>query len=93
MFSDPPVITEHPVGGDVPLGMHITLKCKATGLGILRYSWQRHHNGNWSTIDTDATTFYTATTSGVYRCRVRNEAGPIESKRARVNIYGEYSTN
>ena len=83
------MITENPVGGDVPIGMNITLKCKATCLGLLRYSWQRHHKGNWSTIDTDSTTLYTATISGVYRCMVINEAGPVESKRARVNIYGE----
>ena len=83
------MITEHPIGGDVPIGMNIMLKCKATGLGLLRYSWQRHHQGNWSTIDTNSTTLYTAKTSGVYRCMVINEAGPVESKRARVNIYGE----
>ena len=91
--TDPPVITEHPVGGNVPIGMNITLKCNGSGLGSLRYAWQRHHRGNWSTIDTDATTSYTATASGSYRCILSNEAGTTESNRTRVNIYGEYSTN
>ena len=91
--TDPPVITEHPVGGDVPIGMNITLKCRGSGLGSLRYAWQRHHRGNWTTIDTDATVLYTATTSGSYRCILSNEGGPTLSNRTRVNIYGEYSTN
>ena len=87
------MITEHPVGGDVPIGMNITLECKATGRGSLQFSWQRHHAGSWSTINTDSTTSYTATTSGSYRCTVSNEAGSVMSNRTRVNIYGESCPN
>ena len=84
------MITEHPVGADVPIGMNITLECKATGLGSLKYSWQRHNTGNWTTItiSADNLTAYNATISGSYRCRVSNEAGSVESNRTRVNIYG-----
>ena len=84
------MITEHPVGGDVPIGMNITLGCKASGLGSLKYSWQRHHAGSWST---DSVTSYTATTSGFYRCRVSNEAGSVVSNRTRVNIYGKFTVS
>ena len=83
------MITEHPVGGDVPIGMNITLECEATGRGTLKFSWERHHAGNWTTISVDSTKSYTATTSGSYRCKASNEAGSNVSNRARVNIYGE----
>ena len=86
---DPPQITEHPVGGDIPIGMNVTLNCNATGLGLLKFAWQRYGAGNWVTISTDSTTSYTATVSGLYRCRVSNEAGVVQSNRTRVNIYGE----
>ena len=90
LYIDPPQITEHPVGGDIPIGMNVTLNCNATGLGLLKFAWQRYDVGNWATISTDSTTSYTATASGLYRCRVSNEAGAVESNRTRVNIYGEY---
>ena len=87
------MITEHPVGGDVPTGMNITLQCKATGLGILKFAWERRHFGSWTVISTESTTSYTATISGFYRCKVTNEAGSVVSNRTVVNIYGENTFN
>lgn len=87
------MITEHPVGGDVPIGMNITIKCKARGLGLLKYAWEHRQSGRWTVISTGSTTSYTATTSGIYRCQVTNEAGSVVSNRTRIHIYGEHRPN
>ena len=73
--------------------MNVTLECKATGVGTVKYSWQRKDTGNWTTISTSNITSYAATTSGVYRCMVNNEAGSVVSNNATVNVYGEYCPN
>ena len=68
--------------------MNITLECEATGRGTIKYSWERHHAGNWTTISAVSTKSYTATTSGFYRCKASNEAGSNVSNRARVVCCG-----
>ena len=67
---DPPKIIGHPISDDVPMGKNVTLECKATGLGSLKFSWERQHAGNWIIITTDNSTSYTAKTSGLYMCMV-----------------------
>ncbi|XP_065918141.1 receptor-type tyrosine-protein phosphatase S-like isoform X3 [Dysidea avara] len=89
-----PGITDHPTGGDVPMGRSITLMCRASGLGILVYSWERRSSGSdWTTVSNDNTTSYTTDTTltigeYMYRCRVSNEAGSTVSNGARVDNYG-----
>ena len=91
----PPEITDHPTGGDVPMGRSITLMCGASGLGTLVYSWERRSSGSsWTTVSNDNTTSYTTDTTltigeYMYRCRVSNEAGSVVSNSATVNVYGE----
>ena len=97
--TGPPVITDHPTGGDVPMGRSITLMCRASGLGTQVYSWERKSSGSsWTTVSNDNPTSYTTDTTltiakYMYRCRVSNEAGSVMSSRATVNVYGEYCPN
>ena len=89
----PPEITDHPTDNDVPMGRSITLMCKASGLGTLTYSWERHSGRRLTTVSNDYLTSYTTTlTIGEYkyRCRVSNEAGSVVSNSSSVNVYGEY---
>ena len=84
--------------GDVPVGRSITLMCRASGLGILVYSWERKSSGSgWTTVGDDDGQYTTDTTLSIgeymYRCRVSNEAGSVVSNRATVNVYGEYCPN
>ena len=98
LVSDPPVITDHPTGGDVPMGRSITLMCRASGLGALVYSWERSSGSSWPTVSNDNTTSYTTDTTltigeYMYRCNVSNEAGSVVSINATVNVFGEYCPN
>ena len=94
IYTGSPEITDHPKGGDVPMGRSITLMCRASGLGTLVYSWERRSSGSsWTTVSNDNTTSYTTDitlTTGeyTYRCRVSNEAGSTVSNGARVDNYG-----
>jgi len=94
--TGPPIITDHPTGGDVPMGRSITLMCRASGLGTLVYFWERSSSGsNWTTVSNDNTTSYTTNSNMavgeyMYRCIVNNEAGSVMSNNATVNVYGEY---
>jgi len=91
-----PVITDHPTGGDVPMGRSITLTCRASSLGTLVYSWERRSAGSsWTTVSNDNTTSYTTDTTlaigeYMYRCRVSNEAGSDVSNSATVILCSEY---
>jgi len=90
IFIDLPVITVHPMGGEIPLGVSTTVQCKASGLGTLVYTWEsRQANQTWTTIADHNSTTHNITDTGYYRCRVTNEAGSVVSQRAEVNVYGE----
>jgi len=98
LATDPPVIIDHPTGGDVPMGRSITLVCRASGLGTIVYSWERRSSGSWTPINNANSPSYTtnrniAVGQYTYRCVVRNEAGSVVSNSATVNVYGEYCTN
>ena len=92
----PPVITDHPKSSNnIPFGKSITLTCRASGLGILVYSWERSSGSSWTTVSNDNTTSYTTNTrlaigQYMYRCRVSNEAGSVVSNNSIVNVYGKY---
>ena len=95
IFVGPPQITDHPAGGDVPMGKSITLMCRASGLGTLVYSWERSSGSSWATVSNGNTASYTTDTTltvgeYMYRCRVSNETGSVVSNSATVNVYGEY---
>ena len=92
------MILEDPVDNNVPINGSIPLMCRASGLGILVYSWERSSGGNWTTVSNDNTTSYTTDTTlaigqYLYRCRVSNDAGSVVSNNAIVNVYGEYCPN
>ena len=77
-------------------GSH-TLKCNATGTGMLVYSWEKNIANNWTTVSRYQAS-YTTTSPGLYRCRVTNEAGSITSKTATVEqcskcCYNKWSNN
>ena len=92
VLPDPPVITNHPTGGNVPMGRNITLMCRASGLGTLVYSWERSSSGSsWTTVTNDNTTSYTTDTTltigqYMYRCVVSNEVGSVMSDSATVIV-------
>ena len=72
----------------------VVLTCRASGLGILVYSWERSSGSSWTTVSNANTTSYTTDTTlaigqYMYRCRVSNDAGPVMSNNATVNVYGE----
>ena len=95
IVSDVPEILVHPVDHSVPINDQIILTCQANGLGTLVYSWERSSGSNWTTVSNDNTTSYTTDTTlaigqYMYRCRVSNEAGSVESNIVTVNVYGEY---
>ena len=93
------MVTYHPTSSsDVAVGSSITLTCRANGLGVLVYSWERSSGSSWTTVSNDNTTSYTTDTAlaigqYMYRCRVSNEAGSVVSNIATVNVYGEYCPN
>ena len=94
----PPIIKNHPTNDDIPVGQSITLMCRASGIGILVYSWERSSGSSWTTVINDNTTSYTidktlAIGQYMYRCRVSNDAGSVVSNNAIVNVYGEYCPN
>ena len=98
LFTGHPRILEHPVGDSVPVNGTVTLACKASGIGILVYSWEKSFGGNWTIVSNDNTTSHiTDTTLAIgqymYRCRVSNEAESVVSNNAIVNVYGEYCPN
>ena len=98
IFSDAPVILDHPESGDVPMNGNFNLMCRASGTGTLEYSWERSSGSSWTTVSNDNTTLYTTDTTlaigqYMYRCRVSNEAGSVVSNIATVNVYGEYCPN
>ena len=85
------MIDAQPLGGDIPMGDYATLECQASGRGLVIYSWERREsNGNWTVVDNNNTTAYIASVSGLYRCRVNNEAGSVVSNSVTVNVYGQY---
>ena len=96
--SGPPFITDHPTGGDVPVGRSITLMCRVSGLGTLLFSWERSSSGSsWTTVSNNNTSYTTDTRLTIgqytYRCIVSNEAGSVMSNSDTVNVYGEYCHN
>ena len=99
-YIGPPVIINHPNNKTyIPVERSVTLMCRASGLGMLSYSWQRRSgSSSWTTVSNDNTTSYTtdttlATGHYMYRCRVSNNAGSAVSNNAIVNVYGEYCPN
>jgi len=78
------VIIDQPTGGNVPMGGNITLMCKASGTGTLKYSWERSKRSKWLAVSNDNITSYTTDTrltieEYMYRCNVSNEAGSVVS--------------
>ena len=75
---------------EVPLrSSTITLHCRATGDGLLKYYWERKDSGNWITDknSTSWTPYIITGTSGKYRCNVTNE---VESALSPViTVYGK----
>ena len=98
-YIGPPEITDHPPSSnDIPVERSATLTCKASGLGTLEYFWERSSGSSWTTVSNDNTTSYTTNATlaigqYMYRCRVSNDAGPVVSNNAIVNVYGEYRPN
>ena len=72
------------------MGTNANLFCQATGMGTLLYSWEENSGSSWSTINGAIMSSYTTTTSGEYRCIVRNDAGSV-NRTIIVNIYGKYT--
>jgi len=81
---------------NIPVGSTTTLTCSVDGNGTLMYSWERKSGSSWTPINNANSQSYTtnrnmAVGRYTYRCVVRNEAGPVDSNSATVNVYGEYT--
>ena len=92
------MITNHPTGGDVPMGSSITFTCTANRRGSIVYSWERISDSRWTTVSNNNTISYTTDTTlaigqYMYRCNVSNSDGSVVSNNAIVNVYGEYCPN
>ena len=76
-----PTIIQPQHANEIPLrpASTITLQCRATGDGSLKYYWERNHLGYWITVDNNNRTSYTTGTNGQYRCNVTNEVGSVVS--------------
>ena len=93
-----PVITTHPNNnGNITVaeGSNVTLKCKATGNGILKYRWRRvsgslpssvrmSNEGQTLTIRNIA-----VSDSGQYYCEVDNGGDSVSSMRVQVTARSE----
>ena len=83
-----PTIIQPEHASEVPLrSSTITLECRATGDGSLKYDWEKNDSGNWITVDNDNRASYTTRTTGQYRCNVTNEDGSVVSPV--ITVYGE----
>ena len=83
-----PTIIQPQRASEVPLrSSTVTLRCRATGDGSLKYYWERHDLGNWITVDNNNRTSYTTGTTGQYRCNVTNEVGSVVSPV--ITVYGK----
>ena len=89
MYVDPPVLQQPSHANQLPLSRNstITLHCRATGDGSLKYYWERNDSGNWITVDNNNRTSYTTGTTGQYRCNVTNEVGSVVSPV--ITVYGK----
>ena len=82
-----PTIIKPQCASEVPLrSPTVTLHCRATGNGSLKYYWERNDSGNWITVDNNNRTSYTTGTTGQYRCNVTNEVGSVVSPV--ITVYG-----
>ena len=83
-----PTIIQPQRASEVPLrSSTVTLHCRATGNGSLKYYWERNDSGNWITVDNNNRTSYTIGTTGQYRCNVTNEVGSVVSPV--ITVYGK----
>ena len=83
-----PIIIQPQRVSEVPLrSSTVTLHCRATGDGSLKYYWERDDSGNWITVDNNNRTSYTTGTTGQYRCNVTNEVGSVVSPM--ITVYGK----
>lgn len=87
-----PKITTHPAAVKVAAGKKVTFKVKATGIG-LKYQWYYQKTGTTTWVKmggkTKATLSFTAKASQngwKYRCEVKNIAGTVNSKAAKLTV-------
>ncbi|XP_065918202.1 receptor-type tyrosine-protein phosphatase S-like isoform X7 [Dysidea avara] len=85
----PPTITTHPTSQLTTVSMSVTLNCKGTGRGSIKYQWQTTNinGGQWSNISNNRRLVVrNLQESQQYRCVVSNEAGGTRSNVANVTV-------
>ena len=89
LHLDLPILQQTSHDNQIPLRTNstVTLQCRATGDGSLKYYWERNDSGNWITVDNNNRTSYTTGTTGQYRCNVTNEVGSVVSPV--ITVYGK----
>ncbi len=85
--TPPPTITTHPANQTVAAGQQATFSVVASGSG-LSYQWQRNTvdipGANSASYTTPPTTI--ANNGEVFRCRVSNAGGPVNSNNATLTV-------
>ena len=72
--------------------LSVTLQCRASGGGSLKYYWERKESAHWITVNTNnKMSSYITRTSGQYRCNVTNEVGSVISPV--ITVYGKLQVN
>ena len=87
--TGPPTITTHPTSQLTTVSMSVTLNCKGTGRGSIKYQWQTTNinGGQWSNISNNRRLVVrNLQESQQYRCVVSNEAGGTRSNVANVTV-------
>ena len=94
VFTGPPTITTHPTSQLTNVSMSVTLRCRATGRGLIKYHWETSNinGGQWMKISSSRKKFVVENLkqSQQYRCVVSNEAGGTRSNVATITVLGKF---
>ena len=90
LFTGIPVIITHPTD-EVINATSITLTCKATGGGSIKYWWEASDiiKDEWMILGSSETLVIRGDKSEKYRCVASNEAGTTRSNVSIVNFLSE----